>query len=294
MRAATVLALGLVLGCLGCGSNDAAPTTLSTAPSGSLQALWQQRPGEDVGLVFGTNDYAPGPARVSFLVVDHRARAILRPTARVWLSRGLDKAPFRTGTAKLEDIGGGQKIYVTTLDIGTPGTYWLLAEPVGGYKIQGVGNVVVQDESKSPAIGADAFPSKNPTLDDAPAEQITTARPPDTELLRTSVKDALDRHDPFVVVFATPKYCQSRTCGPVVGIVDKVRTRFASSPVKFIHVEVYEGNNPALGENRWFKEWKLQSEPWVFLVGRDGKIKAKFEGPVSERELGDAVSEFLT
>jgi hypothetical protein len=295
VRAATVLALGLVLGCLGCGgSNDAASTTLSTAPSGSLQALWQQRPGEDVGLVFGTNDYAPGPVRVSFLVVDHRAKAILRPTARVWLSRGLDKAPFRTGTATLEDIGGGQKIYVTTLDIGTPGTYWLLAEPVGGYKIQGAGNVVVQDESKSPALGADAFPSKNPTLDDAPAEQITTARPPDTELLRTSVKHALDRHDPFVVVFATPKYCQSRTCGPVVGIVDKVRKRFASSPVKFIHVEVYEGNNPALGENRWFKEWKLQSEPWVFLVGRDGKIKAKFEGPVSERELGDAVSEFLT
>ena len=102
MRAATVLALGLVLGCLGCGgSNDAASTTLSTAPSGSLQALWQQRPGEDVGLVFGTNDYAPGPVRVSFLVLDHRARAILRPTARVWLSRGLDKKPFRTGTATL-------------------------------------------------------------------------------------------------------------------------------------------------------------------------------------------------
>ena len=64
-----------------------------------------------------------------------------------------------------------------------------------------------------------------------------------------------------------------------------MRKRFASTPVKFIHVEIYEGNNPALGENRWVKEWKLPSEPWVFLVGRDGKIKAKFEGPVSEREL---------
>jgi hypothetical protein len=295
VRAATVLAVGLVLSCLGCGSNDAASTTPSTAaPPGSLQALWQ-RPGEDVGLVFGTNDYAPGPVRVSFLVVTQRARSIERPTARVWLSRGLDKAPFRTGSARLEDIGGGQHIYVTTLDVPEPGTYWLLAEPVGGAKrIQGVGNVVVASESKSPALGADAFPSKNPTLDDAPAEEITTARPPDTELLRTSIKSALDAHEPFVVVFATPKYCQSRTCGPVVGVVDRVRKRFASTPVKFIHVEVYEGNNPALGENRWFMEWKLQSEPWVFIVGRDGKIKAKFEGPVSERELGEAVSEFLT
>ncbi len=245
--------------------------------------------------MFGTNDYEPGPVRVSFLVVTQRARSIERPTARVWLSRGLDQKPFVTGTARLEDIGGGQKIYVTKLDVPSAGTYWLLAEPVGGAKkIQGVGNVVVQKDSRSPALGDDAFPSKNPTLDDAPAEQITTARPPDTELLRTSIKDALDKHEPFVVVFATPKYCQSRTCGPVVGIVDRVRKRFASTPVRFIHVEVYEGNNPALGENRWFKEWKLQSEPWVFLVGRDGKIKAKFEGPVSERELGDAVSELLT
>jgi hypothetical protein len=295
VRAATVLAVGLVLSCLGCGSNDAASTTPSTAaPPGSLQALWQ-RPGEDVGLVFGTNDYAPGPVRVSFLVVTHRARSVERPTARVWLSRGLNEKPFRTGTARLEDIGGGQKIYVTKLDVPSPGTYWLLAEPVGGAKkIQGVGNVVVQTDSRSPELGDDAFPSKNPTLDDAPAEQITTARPPDTELLRSSIKDALDRHEPFVVVFATPKYCQSRTCGPVVGIVERVGKRFESTPVRFIHVEVYEGNNPALGENRWFKEWKLQSEPWVFLVGRDGKIKARFEGPVSERELGDAVSEFLT
>jgi hypothetical protein len=295
VRAATVLAVGLVLSCLGCGSNDAASTTPSTAASpGSLQALWQ-RPGEDVGLVFGTNDYAPGPVRVSFLVVTHRARSVERPTARVWLSRGLNQKPFRSGTARLEDIGGGQKIYVTKLDVPSAGTYWLLAEPVGGTtKIQGVGNVVVQKDSRSPALGDDAFPSKNPTLDDAPAEQITTARPPDTELLRTSIKDAVDRHEPFVVVFATPKYCQSRTCGPVVGIVERVGERFASTPVRFIHVEVYEGNNPALGENRWFKEWKLQSEPWVFLVGRDGKIKARFEGPVSERELGDAVSEFLT
>ncbi|HET9673975.1 MAG TPA: hypothetical protein VFP31_04130 [Gaiellaceae bacterium] len=245
--------------------------------------------------MFGTNDYAPGPVRVSFLVVTHRARSVERPTARVWLSRGLNQKPFRTGTARLEAIGGGQKIYVTRLDVPSAGTYWLLAEPVGGAKkIQGVGNVVVQKDSRSPALGDDAFPSKNPTLDDAPAEQITTARPPDTELLRTSIKNALDRHEPFVVVFATPKYCQSRTCGPVVGIVERVGERFASTSVRFIHVEVYEGNNPALGENRWFKEWKLQSEPWVFLVGPDGKIKARFEGPVSERELGDAVSEFLT
>jgi hypothetical protein len=293
VRAAILLALGFALGAIGCGSDDAAPATQTDAKPGSLQALWQERPGEDVGLVMGTNDYSPGPLRVSFLVLTQRARSIERPTSRVWLSRGLDKAPFRTGTARLEDVGGGEQVYVANLEVPDAGTYWLLAEPVGGYPIQGVGNVVVQDESRTPAVGDDAFPSRNPTLDDAPAEEITTSQPPDTELLRTSVAQALERHEPFVVVFATPRFCQSRTCGPVVGVVDRVRKQFAGSPIRFIHVEIYEENNPALGENRWVEEWKLPSEPWVFLVGRDGKIKAKFEGPVSERELSAAVERSL-
>ena len=290
MRAAAVLALGFVLTGLGCGSNDAASTAQAEPRPGSLEALWK-RPGEDVALVMGTSDYAPGPTRVSFLVLTDQARPIERPTARVWLSLALDQAPFLTGTARLEDVGKGQKIYVTDLDIPGPGKYFLLAEPVGGAKIQGVGNVVVEEQTKSPAVGDAAFPSKTPTLADAPAAELTTSNPPDTELLRVSVADALARKESFVVVFATPKFCESRTCGPVVDVVDAVRRRVPG--IEFIHVEIYEENNPALGVNRWVREWKLPTEPWVFLVGRNGRIKAKFEGAVSERELEAAVRRFL-
>jgi hypothetical protein len=291
VRTAAVLALGLVLSAPACGSNDAASTAEEVPRTGSLEALWK-RPGEDVALVMGTSDYAPGPVRVSFLVLTHQARPVERPTARVWLSRGLDQPPFQTGRALLEDVGKGQRLYVTNLDVPGPGTYWLLAEPVGGSRIQGVGNVVVTDAAKSPAVGDLAFPSKTPTLADAPADELTTSNPPDTELLRVSVADALERKEPFVLVFATPKFCESRTCGPVVDVVDAVRRRVPG--VGFIHVEIYEENNPALGTNRWVREWKLPTEPWVFLVGRDGRIKGKFEGAVSERELEAAVHRFLT
>ena len=291
MRAAAVLALGLLLSAPGCGSNDAASTAQEGPRPGSLEALWK-RPGEDVALVMGTSDYAAGPVRVSFLVITNRARPIERPTARVWVSLGLDQAPFLTGTARLEDVGKGQRLYVADFEIPTPGKYFLLAEPVGGARIQGVGNVVVEERTKSPAVGERAFPSKTPTLADAPAEKLTTRNPPDTELLRVSVADALARRDPFVLVFATPKFCESRTCGPVVDVVDAVRRR--APGVRFIHVEIYEENNPALGTNRFVQEWKLPTEPWIFLVGRDGLIKAKFEGAVSERELEVAVARFLT
>ena len=92
---------------------------------------------------------------------------------------------------------------------------------------------------------------------------------------------------PFVVVFATPKFCTSRTCGPVVDVVKAVQRRFTG--VRFIHVEIYQDNNPAQGRNRWVKEWHLPSEPWVFVVGRDGRIKARFEASVSVAELAAAV-----
>ena len=63
--------------------------------------------------------------------------------------------------------------------------------------------------------------------------------------------------------------------------------------MRFIHVEVFQDNDPAKGYNRWMRQWNLQSEPWSFLVGRDGRIKAKFEGPVSVRELRAAVESML-
>ena len=56
-----------------------------------------------------------------------------------------------------------------------------------------------------------------------------------------------------------------------------------------MHVEVYRHNDPQQGYNRWMRQWGLLSEPWVFLVGADGRVKAKFEGSVSAAELAAAV-----
>jgi hypothetical protein len=41
------------------------------------------------------------------------------------------------------------------------------------------------------------------------------------------------------------------------------------------------------------KEWKLPTEPFIFLVGKDGRIKARFEGSVSASELAAAVRRYL-
>jgi hypothetical protein len=75
--------------------------------------------------------------------------------------------------------------------------------------------------------------------------------------------------------------------------VDAVRQRHEGAGIHFIHVEIYEGNDPAAGTNRWVEEWRLPSEPFTFVVGADGIVKERFEGAVSVRELDEAVRRHL-
>jgi hypothetical protein len=292
---AAVLVIALMTGC---GSGGGSKR--SASKPGTLDAIWRQA-GPAVALVPGTSDYSPGQIRVSFLVVDPRGQVIERPRARFWIARGREDVPFATTTAKLEPIGVGgegtdtglKSIYVANVRVKTPGHYWVVARPVGGTPIGGIQEVVVNAQSQGPAVGAKAYPSQTPTLATAPAAKLTTRRPPDRALLRYSVASSLAGHRPFVVVFATPRYCESRTCGPVVDVVDVARKRFAGRGIRFIHVEIYKDNNPRKGQNQWVKQWHLPSEPWTFLVGSDGRIKEKFGGSVSLGELSAAIRRHL-
>jgi hypothetical protein len=290
-RAAPVVLLVLLVA--GCGG--------SKSPSGTIDSILA-RPGPDVAVTEGAGDFVPGLVRYPFMVIRNDAQPVYRPSAKVWVATGRDAKPFERTTARLEPIGvpgvsgpaagNVTRLYVAHVRIPHPGRFWLVAAPAGA-RIQAVGVFDVHAESATPAVGAMAPDSDTPTLADSPAKRLTTRRPPDVELLRYSVAESLAAHRPFVVAFATPRFCTSRTCGPVVDVVNAVRRRFASSGVRFIHVEVFTDNDPARGYNRWMRQWRLRSEPWTFLVGRDGRVKAKFEGSVSEAELAAAVRRAL-
>jgi hypothetical protein len=252
----------------------------------------------------GTSDYAPGSVRISFLVITSDGRPVLRPRARVWIASARGARPYSRTEARLEPAGvfaaGGPEdvtaLYVGHVPVPKAGTYWILAEPVGGpRRVQGLGMLEVREEARTRAVGQSAIASDTPTLDDVgdDAEKLSTQNPPDPGLLRFSVADSLAQSKPFVLVFATPEFCSSRTCGPVVDVASAARRKYEPKGVRFIHVEIYEELNPGLGTNRYVQEWKLPTEPWVFLVGRDGRIKSKFEGSASMRELSGAIERDL-
>jgi hypothetical protein len=296
VRAAAAVVVAVCLTAAACGgsSSDSSGTGGGQPAAGTLEALWRA-PGADVALVAGTSDYGAGRVRYSFLVVDQEGRAHFSPRARVWIARGLQQRPFAETTARLETISvpgsryqaDAPQLYVAELDLPQAGRYWVLAEPAGGQRIQGLGQVDVRARPKAPAVGDRAPKSETPTLRSAKGDvqSLTTRRPPDRSLLRWSVAESLAAHVPFVVTFATPAFCQSRTCGPVVDVVEAVGERLRKTPVRFIHVEIYADNDPAKGQNRWVKEWRLPTEPFTFLVGRDGRVKGRIEGAFSTDEL---------
>ncbi|HEY7131960.1 MAG TPA: hypothetical protein VH440_06895 [Candidatus Limnocylindrales bacterium] len=148
----------------------------------------------------------------------------------------------------------------------------------------------------------DPAPSvKTPTLSDVGGDvtKVSTDANPVPRFYETSEDAALAAKKPFVIVFATPKFCQSKTCGPTL---DKVKPIAAAHPdVTFINVEPYqlkdEGGSlqPVLDANNQLipveatTAFKLISEPYVFVVGADGKVSASFELVFSPEELESAV-----
>lgn len=130
------------------------------------------------------------------------------------------------------------------------------------------------------------------TVEDVKGElaMIDTRVPPD-QMHKLDFADVVG-NKPVVLLFATPQFCQSRTCGPVVEIVEQVRQEISEESgedIAFIHQEVYNDNDPTKGLEQPLRAFHLESEPWLFVIGRDGKVSSRIEGAFSSEELRQAI-----
>ncbi len=152
-------------------------------------------------------------------------------------------------------------------------------------------NFDVTEQSSTPAVGERPPAVDTPTAGDVESlGAISTDSDPDPRFYRLSIADALRSGRPSVITFATPKFCESATCGPTLEIVKRVSKGFPD--MNFIHVEPYK--LPIRAERKVVPaagRWGLPTEPWVFVVGSDGRVAAKFEGIVGAPELRRALNE---
>jgi hypothetical protein len=152
--------------------------------------------------------------------------------------------------------------------------------------------VTVLDTSQTPAPGSPAPRSRNLIASDVKdLREIDTSSPPDPRLHRVRIADAIAQRKPQLIVFATPQFCTSRMCGPLVDVVRQLLPRYENR-VSFTHQEIWQD----FASKKVFptvEEWRLQSEPWIFVVDGQGIIRAKFEGLVTAKELEAALQQTL-
>jgi hypothetical protein len=157
----------------------------------------------------------------------------------------------------------------------------------------------VLSHTPEPAIGDPAPPSRQATLQDvSDISEIDSSYPPRPSMHNMTVADALATHVPIVLAFATPAFCQTRICAPVMDtVMDPLAAQYAGR-VNFIHIEPYDLKDLRASNVQVpvpaTQEWRIQDEPWVFVIDRSGHIAAKFEGIAAFDEVDAAVQHALS
>jgi hypothetical protein len=191
----------------------------------------------------------------------------------------------------------GQGVYVARLRFATPGA-WII-EVAARHRSGAAGTtllpVTVLGRTTVPWIGDPAPRSRNATRHDVlDIAEIDSGSPPN-DMHEISIADAIAQHRPALVVFATPAFCTSAMCGPEVHAVQALEPAYRDR-LAFIHVEIYQDFRTDPTKRRFtpaVQEWRLQSEPWVFLIDARGIIRAAFEGPAATDELRGAIDRML-
>jgi hypothetical protein len=176
------------------------------------------------------------------------------------------KPAFRAKTTA-DDPSAAQVAYVSDVPLDNPGP-WAFAALIkdgGSYQYS-------------------LMPTPNPVVSNI--GQIDTRVPPD-DMHSDDFANVVGKK-PVVLLFATPALCQSRVCGPVTDITEQVKQEFGDK-VAFIHQEIYNNNSINDGPRPQMRAFRLNTEPWAYVIDRSGKVSSILQGPFSVQELEAAV-----
>lgn len=311
----------LAVAAAGCGSDDSAtsdstiadanqvvksdfPTTDGKKTVADLQR--EVNAGQDGSVLPAANDFVVGREnRFPFGIFSADRKPIWGPTM-MYVSAGTDapaKGPFpvtahgfdvppefRSETAKADitAIGNGYYTAMVPAQKNRRANLLFLTKVGDGFQASAAGLTLEKDDPV-PAPGEEVPAIDTPTLDDVDgdASKIDTRVPPD-DMHEISLNDALKEDKPIVLIFATPKLCASRVCAPNVDVAEAVHHELGGDVI-FIHNEIYNDNDINKGYRPQVKAFNLPSEPFTFVIGRDGKVVEQLQGPFDQAELIAAI-----
>ena len=246
----------------------------------------------EVGLA--TSVFTVGRSRLACGMIDDQGQFVYGPTV-VYVAptpespaRGPYAAPadvlvtegrYRSRQAA-EESDPFAAVYESEVPFRKPGDYSVLVvTKTGNTYVAAPTQVKVKtkQEDQVPDVGEQAPKVATDTLESVGGnEELLDTRVPPSDMHAESFDQVVGKK-PVALLFATPQLCQSRVCGPVTDVALQLKSKYGDQ-VEFIHQEVYEENDPQQGVRRPLQEFRLPSEPWLFMVGADGKITARLEG----------------
>jgi hypothetical protein len=193
-----------------------------------------------------------------------------------------------------EDPDARKVIYASEVDFPGDGEYRpaLLIKTEGETFATTLPGADVGEFTAIPRAGEPAPRIHTPTAADVDGDlsQLTTRVPPERQN-KVDYADALGR-EPIVLLFATPQFCQSRVCGPVVDLTEQAKREFGDEAA-FIHMEIYNDNDPAKFTRPQVRDFSLPSEPWLFTIDRDGIVSDAVEGAFGSELLDEAIEQAI-
>jgi hypothetical protein len=248
--------------------------------------------GPQVGLA-GTV-YTVGDNRLAFGVIDQKTGFVYGKTA-VYVAdspaaraRGPFPAPadllvtdpaFRSKTAATEKDPFAA-VYETQVPLRRAGSASILVVTKVGGKLAGAPaqidvttssrDRILRPGQRPPAIHTDTVQSAGGNI-----RSIDTRLPPD-DMHDVDFADVIGKK-PVALLFATPALCASRVCGPVVDVAAQLKDTYGDR-MQFIHQEVYVDNKADRGLRAPLRRFRLQTEPWLFVFDRTGRLTARLEG----------------
>lgn len=269
------------------GGNGAAP-----GQDGATTTLAE---GLSLAPVFLTQQPAGVEVRLPLALADAQGALLDQPPARL---------EVRVGNADTGELG--EPVVVERHDEGVPRAYfplrtrfpepgnWRIATEVDGMSAQIVVAAVEPGQFPAvPVVGEQLISVPTPTVEDAQGvDPICTAVPP-CPLHATSLDTAIAGDKAVALLIATPAFCQTAICGPVVDLLVARHADFADS-ITMIHAEVYP-NEAAAGRTTTdvVEAYGLPWEPSLFLARPDGTITSRLDYTFDQTELDQVLTDLV-
>lgn len=230
--------------------------------------------------------------RLPYLISDREGVPLSRLDGDVTFTVERDGSRLGSVTVAPRSDGVPRAYLPVTFTFPSPGIYDLRAT-YGGAQLDSSVEAVDPSLVGPPFVGRPLPPVQSPTVVDPMGVDPLCTRQPPCPHHDVDLRTAIGSGRPVVLLVATPAYCQTAVCGPVLDLL--MEQTAGRQDLAVIHSEVYK--DPAAHRDLSTATvapvpaaYRLAFEPVLFVTDRSGTVVARADVTVDRSELRELLT----